>query len=257
MPRIADLSTIRAILERDRPWAVYALGDLSPGFAEHCEWFALQDEPPALVLLYRRFDPPVLFAQGPPDRIARLMQEIETPAVSLQVRTDVLAAAILPHYRSPELRPMWRMLLDPAAFRAVAPGETSLLGSADIDAMNRLYADGHQRGEGPDFFDPSAVEQGMFRGVWEGDELIAVAGTHIVEPSSGVCAIGNVYTRHDRRRRGLAARVTSAVVSDALVRNLPTVALNVGKRNAAARSVYERLGFRRYCDFVEGPALRW
>ena len=254
MPRLDDLSAIRTILELDRPWAVYALGDLSPGFAEHCEWFAFQDEPPALVLLYRRFDPPVLFAQGPPDRIARLMQEIEAPALSLHVRTDALAA-ILPPYRSPELRPMSRMLVEPETFRPVA-GEASPLGRADLDAINGLYADGHQTGEGPDFFDPSMVEQGMFRGVWEGDELVAVAGTHLIEEAYGVCAIGNVYTRRDRRRRGLASCVTSAVVSEALLRNLPTVALNVDQRNAAARSVYERLGFRRYCEFVEGLALR-
>jgi ribosomal protein S18 acetylase RimI-like enzyme len=255
MPRIADLSAIRTILELDRPWAVYALGDLSPGFAEHCEWFAFPDEPPALLLLYRRFDPPVLFAQGPADRVARLMQEIEAPALSLHVRTEALAA-ILPPYRSPELRPMWRMLVEPETFRPAAAGEAALLSGADIDAIKGLYADGHQAGEGPDFFDPSMVEQGMFRGVWEGDELVAVAGTHLVEPTFGVCAIGNVYTRRDRRRRGLASRVTSAVVSDALLRNLPTVALNVDQRNAAARRVYERLGFKRHCDFVEGLALR-
>lgn len=255
MPRIADPSVIRTILELDRPWAAYALGDLSPGFAEHCEWFALLDEPPALVLLYRRFDPPVLFALGSPDRLACLMQEIETPAVSLQVRPDAMAA-ILPHYRSAELRAMWRMLVGPETFRATAIGEASPLSGADIDAITGLYADGHQRGEGPDFFDPSMVDQGIFRGVWEGAELVAVAGTHLVAPSYGACAIGNVYTRHDRRCHGLAARVTSAVVSDALRRNLPTVVLNVNQRNAAATRVYERLGFRWYCDFVEGLALR-
>jgi len=100
------------------------------------------------------------------------------------------------------------------------------------------------------------VEQGIFRGVWEGDALVAVAGTHLVAPSLGVCAIGNVYTRHDRRGRGLSARVTSAAVSDAFLRNLPTVVLNVDQRNAAAIRVYERLGFRRYCDFAEGLARR-
>jgi len=255
MPRIADLSGIRSILELDRPWAVYALGDLSPGFAEHCKWFALQDEPPALVLLYGRFEPPVLFALGPPDRLACLMQEIDSPAVTLQVRPDALAA-ILAHYQSADLQAMWRMLVEPETFRPVAVGGAAPLGGADIDAIQALYADGHQRGEGPHFFDPSMVEQGIFRGVWEGDALVAVAGTHLVAPSLGVCAIGNVYTRHDRRGRGLSARVTSAVVSDAFLRNLPTVVLNVDQRNAAAIRVYERLGFRRYCDFAEGLARR-
>jgi len=255
MPRIADLSVIRAILERDRPWAVYALGDLSPGFAEHCEWFAVQDEPPALVLLYRGFDPPILFTLGLPDRLSRLIQEIETPAVYLHVRSDALAA-MMPHYRSAEPRAMWRMVVDPETFRAAALDEATPLDVADIDAINGLYADGRQRGESPDFFDPSMVEQGIFWGVWEGDELVAVAGTHLIAPLSGVCAIGNVYTRQDRRGHGLAARVTSAVVSEAFRRNLQTVVLNVNQKNTVAIRVYERLGFRCYCDFVEGLALR-
>jgi ribosomal protein S18 acetylase RimI-like enzyme len=255
VPRIADPSVIRAILELDRPWAVYALGDLSPGFVEHCEWFALPEEPPALVLLYHRFDPPVLFTLGLPDRLSRLMQEIDTPVVYLHVRPDALAA-MLPYYRSAQPRAMWRMVVDPRTFRAVAWDEATPLSVADIAAITALYADGRQRGDGPDFFDPSMVERGIFWGLWEGEELVAVAGTHLVAPLSSVCAIGNVYTRHDRRRLGFAARATSAVVSEAFRRNLQTVVLNVNQKNAAAIRVYERLGFRCYCDFVEGLALR-
>lgn len=253
--RTADPSVIRPILELDRPWAVYALGDLSPGFAEHCEWFALQDEPPALVLLYRRFDPPVLFALGSPGRLARVMTEIEAPAFYLQVRPDVLPVILL-HYRPAELRPMWRMVVDPQTFRAAALGDALPLSEADVDAITRLYADGHERGQSPDFFDPSMVEQGIFWGVRERDELVSVAGTHLIAPSSGVCAVGNVYTRHDRRGQGLGARVTSAVVSEALRRSLRTVVLNVDRRNTAAIRVYERLGFLGYCDFLEGLVLR-
>lgn len=255
MPRIDDPSAIRTILELDRPWAVYALGDLSPGFAEYCEWFALQDQPPALVLLYRRFDPPVLFAQGSPDGLACLMHEIVTPTIYLSVRPDAWAV-MQGHYRPVELRPMWRMLVDSQTFRAAALGDASPLGERDIGAITGLYADGLERGESPDFFDPSMVQQGIFWGAWEGDDLVAVAGTHLIGPSQGVCAIGNVYTRHDRRGCGLGARVTSAVVADAFRRNLPTVVLNVNQRNVAAIRVYERLGFRCYCGFLEGLAVR-
>jgi GNAT superfamily N-acetyltransferase len=255
MPRTADPSLIRTILERDRPWAVYALGDLSPDFAEHCLWFALPEPSPALLLLYQRFDPPVLFALGSPSRLGRLIQEVDAPVISLHVRRDALAA-IRTRYRPMEIRAMSRMVVDPEGFRPVESGATSRLTGADVDAINHLYADGDRRGEGPDFFDRSMVEQGLFRGVWEGGELVAVGGTHLVVPSEGVCAVGNVYTRHDRRGQGLGARVTSAVVSDALAREFPTVVLNVDQGNAAAIRVYQRLGFRRYCDFVEGLARR-
>jgi predicted GNAT family acetyltransferase len=92
--------------------------------------------------------------------------------------------------------------------------------------------------------------------VWEGNHLIAIAGTHLYSPALGVCTIGNVYTRSDRRGGGLAARTTTAVVEQALRDRIPTIVLNVGRGNAAARRVYERLGFHVHCDFVEGEARR-
>jgi ribosomal protein S18 acetylase RimI-like enzyme len=81
---------------------------------------------------------------------------------------------------------------------------------------------------------------------------VAVAGSHVFSPALGVCAIGNVYTRRDRRRRGLGARVTSAVVQHAIDREIPTIVLNVSQENDGARRVYESLGFRCYCEFFEG-----
>lgn len=96
----------------------------------------------------------------------------------------------------------------------------------------------------------------MFFGIWEGDELIAAAGTHLVVPSEEVAAIGNVYTRRDRRGRCLATQVTSAVASELMRMKLRTIALNVEQKNAAAIGVYERLGFVRYCSFCEGRAIK-
>jgi predicted GNAT family acetyltransferase len=151
---------------------------------------------------------------------------------------------------------MWRMVVDARSFRPVASGPTSPLNGDDVGAITSLYADGHRRSEDPHCFDPSMVEQGIFRGVWEDEELVAVAGAHRVVPSEGACAVGNVYTRHDQRGRGFGARVTSAVVSAALARGIPTAVLNVDQRNASAIRVYEGLGFRLHCDFVEGPAFR-
>jgi ribosomal protein S18 acetylase RimI-like enzyme len=255
MPRIADAAVIRAILERDRPWSVYALGDLSPGFAEHCEWFVLEGNRTAIILLYRRVDPPILFALGSPDHLARLVAETDAPAADLQVRTDALPA-LVPHYRSIDVRPMWRMIVHPQTFRSVPVNDASRLGAADVDAIVKLYADGDEQGEAPNFFHPYMVAQGIFWGVREGAELVSVAGTHLVARLDGVCAVGNVYTRRDRRGHGLAASVMSGVVADAFRDRVTTVVLNVGFNNAAAIGLYERLGFSRYCDFAEGSASR-
>jgi predicted GNAT family acetyltransferase len=65
-----------------------------------------------------------------------------------------------------------------------------------------------------------------------------------------------VYTRRDHRGRGLAARTTSAVVSELLRMHVATIALNVSRKNDVAIRVYERLGFLRYCVYYEGLAKR-
>ena len=82
------------------------------------------------------------------------------------------------------------------------------------------------------------LAQGTFYGVREGADLVAIAGTHLFSDALGICTIGNVYTRRDHRRRGLGARVTSAVVEHALERAVPTIVLNVGQSNEGARRVY-------------------
>jgi predicted GNAT family acetyltransferase len=148
------------------------------------------------------------------------------------------------------------MILEPSAYRPMSDAGVSRLGGEDFPALQRLYADGEPTGEVPGFFHASMLEQGVYFGIREGAEIVAAAGTYLVVPDEGVGAIGNVFTRTDRRGRGLATRVTSAVAGELLGMKLRTIALNVSQANAAACRVYERVGFMRYCAFYEGLAVR-
>jgi GNAT superfamily N-acetyltransferase len=256
MPPICDVSEIRALLGTDRPWAVYALGDLSPVHFGHCSWFAAPGATPALALLYRGFTPPVLLTLGPPDALRPVLDEIaHVPEFFLHVREEVLPL-IETRYQVRHRKAMWRMLLDPAAFRPAATADVVGLGLADLEALQRLYADGEPAGESPEFFGPSMLQDGTYRGVYEDGALVAAAGTHLVAVEEGVAAVGNVYTRRDRRGCGLASRLVGAVAGELLRRGVSTVALNVEQGNATAVRVYERLGFARYCAFAEGLAVR-
>ncbi len=107
-------------------------------------------------------------------------------------------------------------------------------------------------GESPDFFYASMVTDGVFFGVYQGDELIAAAGTHLVSRDESAAAIGNVYVRRDRRGRGLGRAVTAAVLHE--LAGIATVGLNVRADNDAAIRVYQSLGFVRHCDFREALA---
>ena len=253
MPRVTDLSQIRALLDRDRTWAAYAIGDLGPEFAGHCEWHAPADKTPSLVLLYRGFSPPILFAMGEPAALVPLFREVHAPMVSLHLRPEALAA-MTTRFRPRQTHDLWRMTLDAPSFRPAPTINIMSLDEGDLPAILALYEDGRAHGESPTFFHRSMLAQGTFYGVREGADLVAIAGTHLFSDALGICTIGNVYTRRDHRRRGLGARVTSAVVEHALERAVPTIVLNVGQSNEGARRVYERLGFHIHCAFVEGEA---
>ena len=168
---------------------------------------------------------------------------------------EVVFAACLPGHRAfieqttrfIEAHPMFRMRLEgtPADL-----GATIRLGTADLPALRGLYADGAARQEIPDFFEDSMVDAGIYFGVRDAGELVAVAGTHVLTPRAA--AVGNVYVRHDARRRGLAARVTAAVARELRQRGIETVVLNVRQDNATAIRVYEKLGFVVHGEFLEG-----
>ena len=255
MPRLTDLSRVRTLLDMDRAWSAYAIGDLGPDHIHHCAWHVSEDESPALLLLYRGFEPPILFAMGESAAIASVVSEVADPVLSLHVQEGGLAA-LSPRYSTANPRSMWRMVLSPSSFRAAPAADVERLDASDLGAMTTLYSDGRAHDESPTFFHPSMLDRGTFRGVREGTEIIAVAGSHLFSPDLGVCTIGNVYTRRDRRGRGLAAQVTSAVVQHALAHGICTIVLNVGQDNPVAQRVYERLGFHRHCKFFEGEARR-
>jgi GNAT superfamily N-acetyltransferase len=253
MPRTTDLQRIRTALDRDRAWSAYAIGDLAPERLPDCSWYAPAEDPDTLVLLYRGFMPPILFATGDPAFLSPLFAEIDAPTVSLHLLPGAVDA-LPPAYTATGTNAMWRMAVSVGSFRPAAAGDVAALDPSHAAAVAALFADGREGGEEPPFFRPAMLAERSFHGIWEGSDLVAVAGTHLFSPVLGVCTIGNVYTRRDRRRRGLAARATSAVVRHALAASISTIVLNVSQANAAARRVYEQLGFSVHCAFVEGEA---
>jgi ribosomal protein S18 acetylase RimI-like enzyme len=243
MPRLSDKVTIRAMLRRDPAWCVYALGDLSAEMFPKTEWFT-----PDLSLVLKDYGTSILFAMGA-GSVREALDHVVWP-VHLQVQADALEA-IAHHARVEHVKSMWRMTW--TGDRTVAPDTRAMrLGDVDIAALERLYADGGATGEAPDFFYPAMVTRGVFFGVYDADQLVAAAGTHLLSRDEGAAAIGNVYTRRDRRGRGLGRAVTAGVMRE--LADVETVGLNVRAGNAAAIQLYESLGFTRHCRFSEAIA---
>ena len=247
MPPLTNRDQIRAALQRDRIWSVYALGDLAAPMFPDTQWFSSGFTPDVTLVLHA-FGTNILFADGT-GSIREALDHVTWP-VHLQVREDALAEierhAVVEHKRQ-----MWRMGWAGAAGAAGTAGAMRL-GAADVPALLKLYADGEATGEAPDFFYPSMVTDGVFFGVYEQGVLATAAGTHLFAPKEDAVAIGNIYTMRECRGRGLGRLVTSAVIE--AVKHIGTVGLNVRADNPAALHLYESLGFVRHCPFYEGQA---
>ncbi|MEO8677950.1 MAG: GNAT family N-acetyltransferase [Vicinamibacterales bacterium] len=246
MPRLEDKSDIRAALRRDPVWGVYALSDLDPTLFGRTKWFT-----PDLTLVLDLYDTTILFATGP-GGVREALDYVTWP-VHLQVQADVLAE-VARYATITTTKLMWRMGWRGTEPGAVAPAARRL-GGSDVPALKALYADGDTSGEAPDFFFPSMVTDGVFFGIDEGSALAAAAGTHILARAEDAAAIGNVYTRRDRRGRGLGTAVTAAVLNE--LSGIGTIGLNVRADNDAAIRMYEGLGFVKHCQFTEALATGW
>jgi ribosomal protein S18 acetylase RimI-like enzyme len=199
--------------------------------------------------------------------------------VYLSVREDH-AATFTQWYDHHDVRHMWRMVLWGGAWgegRGVTQrqgeGETGKGGDnlqspnllispdftlrrltgADVPAVKALFA--HGGPFTPDAFAAHQVEMGVFYGVEdEHGALAAVGGTHIVDYTARLGAIGNMYTRPDCRGRGFASAVLAAIVASLQADGVATIVLNVDHRNPGARRIYERFGFVVHCPYIEGVA---
>lgn len=122
--------------------------------------------------------------------------------------------------------------------RPSTPTDTAgvrVLREHDLPAIARLAADC-----GATMFSEGAFAMGHFRGVFDHDRLVAMAGTRGSTPTTWEVAA--VATVPDHRRRGLSAAVVSAT-REAAEATGRTAFLHVAPDNVTAVRLYERLGF--------------
>ena len=241
-----DKEQILAFLQQDRIYAAYAIGDLEPSLFAQCQWFGAEaaGEIQALALFFTGLQPPALFTMGDTDGLAAILDSALQPERAYFTCLAEHLPVVEAYYDLDEVEEMFRMAISPADFRRV-PDPAVKLDLSHLDALRQLYRLG-----GGDAFAPYQLRDGVYYGI-EGDgHLVSAAGTHLVSPNFGVAGVGNIFTHPNHRRHGYGTACTSHVVEELLNQNL-NIVLNVNGENAEAIGVYERLGFRRHCPYIE------
>lgn len=87
----------------------------------------------------------------------------------------------------------------------------------------------------------TSAERQSFVSIRSGDEVLAIARLSLSDGWAGITAV-EVNPAH--RRQGLGTAITAAACREAACHGTSNVFLQVEVTNAAARALYERLGFR-------------
>lgn len=251
-------TTIRQLLQSDRIWAGYALADLQPAFAPYCQWRVEQcNDGAGVVLLFTALTPPIVFTMGPPSAVRAALWAMPLPEqifITARLEHYPLLAELY-NFRDNAHR-MQRMVLPKAAQVAMSiqPGLTQLR-VEDGKRLHQLYSLGGEFA--PDYFDPYQLADGVYFGKFDEDgQLVAAGGTHILDRTERIAAIGNMYTHPAQRGLGYGKAILGAVVATLLNEGLQLIFLNVDMRNEVAHRLYQNCGFTDYCVFMEGKGVR-
>ena len=137
------------------------------------------------------------------------------------------------------LGPSIHAYVDPRGVVEQPPCDARPLGPSDDDVLARLHAavDDDEWGEGG--FARQAPYAEVVWGAFEDGDLVAAGN---LTDFDGRPADVGIVTRPDSRGRGLASRLVSMMVADAL-RTVPVVRYRALESNAASRRVAAKLGF--------------
>jgi ribosomal protein S18 acetylase RimI-like enzyme len=250
---LSDRAHIKPLLDRDRVYAAYALGQLEHSYFHLSDWwFAESQEARALVLHSKGGLGEALFTLGDAPAIDAVLTLHPGPLRTFVTCRPEHLDAVKKHFFMSQQQHMIRMAVRQETF---VPGSDDYLPrrlrALDVRDLNHLYgSDG-----GATFYTSWHLEEGVYYGIFEGRRLVAAAGTHVVAPTSGIAVVGNVFTHPARRRMGHAQAVTAAVTQE-LLKSCEDIVLTVDPANTPAVAAYRRLGYREQGRLIEAAAVR-
>ncbi|PIQ24035.1 GNAT family N-acetyltransferase [bacterium (Candidatus Blackallbacteria) CG17_big_fil_post_rev_8_21_14_2_50_48_46] len=250
-----DKHEIAAFLSRNPGLHLYSFGDLDDFFWPQTLWYGWKNESAleALILVYLGQETPAVLAfSESPEPMCQLLESLQ-PCLPPRFYTHL----------SPGLQPVLeqtytltshgihsRMVLtQPEALASWASERVISLSTTDLPAIEALY----QRAYPQNWFDRRMLETGQYRGIFQGAQLISIAGIHVYSPEWKVAALGNITTDPVFRGQGLGTLTTGSLCQD-LLQTVALIGLNVKSDNAAAIRTYTKLGFEEIARYEEFEA---
>ncbi|MGH2442309.1 MAG: GNAT family N-acetyltransferase [Chloroflexota bacterium] len=245
---------ILPLLEKDRVWTAYALGDLDPPYRENARVLAdvRNGAATAMILEYKLPATVALLPYGEVDGVRTiLLAEANLPEMPFFIMKEQHVPALEERYRIDVMWQMWRMRLRPAGFATSTSLDLPVrrLGAGDGEMLREFYGTYAEK-----VFDLVSLDRGVYFGAFDGAALVAAAGTHVVSRVRKLAAIGSVFTLPEYRGKGLAKATTSAVCEALTGKGIELLVLNVREDNEPAIRAYLRLGFQRHLLYREGHA---
>lgn len=264
-----DKKRLLGHFQKDPVLFAYHIGDLDAFYFADCLWPSVVNPRSGLddvLLTYTGCDSPTLLAFGLSDRFPELLRDYlplapksffchflkphgsilrefcrETPlGTHLKMRLDEMLFAEFCRSRP------FRLLADARSGQSRQTDSPIRLDPSHEPALRRLYTVAYPG----NYFVPKMLQTGKYFGCVENDNVVAVAGVHVVSDQHRVAVLGNITTHPDYRGRGLATELTRTLVAE-LVSEGKMVCLNVKADNSAAIACYRKLGFVPVHEYEE------
>ncbi len=238
-----DEKYILNLLSENLPLNIYQIGDLDLPYCKHTRWFV--DDSGNVATLYRDGVLNVLI----------LLEYVQMKSLIHQLPSEIyfhvhpqLLVELNSFGHISQISRHWKMYLPERKPRYPKHCSYILNDSEEVNTfLGEAYPDS--------FFNPAMLETGLYRGLREGERLVAMGGVHVVSERFGVAALGNIAVHPDFRGRGLGRAIVEALLSSIPLK-IKHIGLNVSDDNSSARRIYESLGFIYIDPYLEVSFLR-
>ncbi len=244
-------------LRRDPATNVFVLEDLHDPEKRKFSKFYLalrQGAPEGYLLIYEQalFEPIIsmVFLRGSVEATKHLLSFLQVERAIVHVDPEL--AEIVAQRLPVESEMMTEvLLLDKGSEKLAVKHPVKRLAGVDAEAVMRLSerVPEWQPYRSLEQVEKSLEERAYF-GIFIDHELVSMAGGHRM-PATGLGVVGPLLTAPEHRGRGLATSAVSKVVQHLFEEEgVNRIVLNTPSRNAPAKRVYQKIGFRIHRKLV-------